>query len=262
MAWNDFQGSNLASSHSPIESDAFGVSTARVTVPLDYGGDARAIIDTIFGLSVDLVVLRMPAHLASEASSVTLRSSGYRVLHTDTLVYWELSVGEPEQGMAVASMDDPSPGTVRAAVEEIFSDYTNHYSANPLLTAMSVPIAYGDWAARHIADGKPHRSLVVDGDLAGIATYSISSDHIEILLAGVRPKYRRRGHYSSLLAAVEAHARKLAIGRVLISTQAHNYEVQRAWSRYGFLPLAAFQTFHVISDRFVTQSGLDSLSTR
>lgn len=262
MAWLDFIGGEIKARPSPVESDALGVSTGRVDVPLDYAGDEVPILDAIAQLDVDLVILRLPANQSQLSSVVALTLRDSTMLHTDTLVYWETQVDPIRATPHIGGNVPRPPREVRVAVEEIFAGYRNHYSSNPLLSATSAASAYGDWAARHVLNEQPHRSILIDGELAGLATYSVASDHVEVLLAGIRPKFRRQGHYGTLLRAVEAHAVELGIDRLLISTQIHNYAVQRAWARYGMQPVAAIQTFHVVSDRAVRQSWVESSPTR
>jgi ribosomal protein S18 acetylase RimI-like enzyme len=126
----------------------------------------------------------------------------------------------------------------------VFADYANHYSANPLLSSEAAAAGYREWAMK-----TPLRDslvLSVDGSPAGIATLDRTSDHVEILLAGVVPELRGRGMYPHLLQGVEDDAMSSDVERVVISTQAHNTVVQRAWARYGFVPLTTFITVHAV----------------
>ncbi|MEU4832515.1 GNAT family N-acetyltransferase [Streptosporangium sp. NPDC023615] len=73
----------------------------------------------------------------------------------------------------------------------------------------------------------------------------------EILLAGVVSRARGRGLYGHLLAAVEERVLARGGREVVISTQGHNTGVQRAWARYGFEPVHAFLTVHLIRSRLL-----------
>ena len=84
--------------------------------------------------------------------------------------------------------------------------------------------------------------------MTAVATLEISEDFVEILLAGVGPPWQGRGVYSSLLWAVEDFAADRGLSSVYISTQAHNTRVQRSWARFGFTPVAAFETVHAMYD--------------
>ena len=55
-----------------------------------------------------------------------------------------------------------------------------------------------------------------------------------------------RGIYAHLLAEVERRAAERGAAEVVISTQGHNVRVQRVWARYGFEPVHAMLTVHLV----------------
>jgi ribosomal protein S18 acetylase RimI-like enzyme len=232
---------------SDVESARFGYRFGRCTIPTASPATPTDIARAIEDHDAEITVLRYPADRVTWFDHLARELGGHVLIHADTLVYWELAVGSGSPPAAIDGIGTTSPidaemiGTLTARV---FEGYSNHYTANPLLSAMAAEAGYQEWAMR-----TPLQNALVlelDGSPVGIATTEPTAAHIEILLAGVVPEQRGRGLYQHLLRDVESRARQQALESVVISTQAHNTAVQRAWARYGFLPLAAFTTLHVI----------------
>lgn len=234
-------------SASEVESARFGLEVGRCTVPIGSSATPDEVARAIETHNADITILRYPAERVTWDHLLTGQLGDHVLLHADTLVYWQLRVGEGQRPSPVTSISASEPSD-RAVVDEltaeIFADYSNHYSANPLLSDEAAEAGYREWAM-----ATPLHDVVVlyeGGSAIGMATTVSTSDHIEILLAGITPGQRGRGLYSHLLGEVESRAKERSLGRVVISTQVHNISAQRAWARYGFLPFAAFNTVHVI----------------
>jgi hypothetical protein len=54
--------------------------------------------------------------------------------------------------------------------------------------------------------------------------------------------------YGAIMIAGLQWGRARGVARMIISTALANIEVQRVWSRLGFAPTHAFQTFHLWFD--------------
>jgi ribosomal protein S18 acetylase RimI-like enzyme len=138
---------------------------------------------------------------------------------------------------------------VDAVVAASFAGYGNHYLANPLLDPAAALAGYQEWA-RLTVSAHPEDVLLLrrGGQVIGVATCHASpeDDHLEILLAGLLPTAQGRGLYAHLLAGCATHARHRGLARLIISTQAHNVRVQRAWARAGLLPFGAVETVHCL----------------
>ncbi|WP_327590610.1 GNAT family N-acetyltransferase [Nonomuraea sp. NBC_00507] len=143
-----------------------------------------------------------------------------------------------------------SPPLVKDLISDIFGAYGNHYLANPLFDATAVSEGYQEWALRSAAEGHC-LALRDDRRVLGIATLDFDGPRTEILLAGVVTNAQGRGLYAYLLKAVEDHALACGTEEVVISTQGHNTRVQKAWTRYGFVPVEAFLTVHLIRRRLL-----------
>jgi GNAT superfamily N-acetyltransferase len=199
----------------------------------------------------DLFIVRYPADRVEWAFSLSRSLQPSAVFHADTLMYWKLDVGDGHgkpttTGLAVNTT--PDPNGVGELVGRAFSDYANHYAANPLLDRASALDGYREWAMVSSLGGNS-LTIAQNGTAIAVATFEESDGCMEILLAGVDPAWQGRGVYSNLLWAVERRSLELGVHTLVISTQAHNVRVQRSWVRHGFTPMAAFNTVHVIVSR-------------
>lgn len=248
MGWYDaLEAGELVSSPSEYESKRFGVSVDRISVSASAGTPLPELLAAVKRSTADVVVLRYPAR---EVTWFAALAGGSReALLADNLVYWSLPVGKGRRpaplagftaGLETAIDDD----LVDDLVGDIFGDYGNHYCANPLFDRALALAGYQEWARRSVAQdgavvlrGPDHRVL-------GLATVDQERSWTEIELAGVVPAEQGRGRYGHLLAAVEDAS---VAKRLVISTQGHNTGVQRAWARYGFEPVHALLTVHLVT---------------
>jgi ribosomal protein S18 acetylase RimI-like enzyme len=269
MSWDQLLEPGVVVRDSPVESDRFGCSIARVTIgpgPIDVD----RLLALIQDLSADVLVIRYEAARLDLAG--TFSRSQRVVLPAGTLTYWEKPVAKAEpQGQSnleVLPADALELGTVSAVVRDIvrtsFIGYGNHYMANPLLDNSAALAGYEDWAIRSLNDDPGNVLVLMDGgEPIGMATLEPGADggHLEILLAGLIPAAQGKRLYDSLLDGCERVAVARGAQRVVISTQVHNVRVQRAWARHGLRPFAAIETVHLI-DRNLLPSLVQLASDR
>ena len=122
------------------------------------------------------------------------------------------------------------------------------FRSNPFFDPDRAAAGYVEWALSRVAD---ENGLVLvlcrDNEPIGLATLADLGTELEIELAGLVSSAQGRGDYGSLLAGCLRTAARSGKGRVVISTQADNVRVQRAWIRAGFKPFAAVETVHLIA---------------
>lgn len=272
MSWEGLVFDGVRHDPSPAETDRFGLTIGRVVVGESDprattaltapGQDPGAeLIRVLREAPEDLLVVRWPAR------RVLLGAAAARadrvIVPAGALTYWGVRADRPADPApstaagisvtAVADLDDAerdaARGVVTAVVEATFTGYGNHYTANPLLDPERALAGYVDWALRSL-DGGGRDVLVLGsgGEPVGVATIALdgAGRDLEILLAGLVPSAQGRGWYGTLLAAVGREAVDRGAERVIISTQAHNTGVQRAWARAGFEPFAAVETVHAV----------------
>ena len=251
MSWDpNVVGRALITQDSPLETSRFGLSFSRAVVPLSVG--ESAFDDVLLFLTedeADVVVLRYPA--ARVDWFARLFAADRDLICADSLTYWSLKVGtghRPEVDLSLTATvaDAVDPQLIDGLVDDIFTGYGNHYLANPLLSPESALAGYREWA-QHSAAHDTVVSLTRRGEgLVGLATLESSAQTCEIQLAGIKPRFQQHGFYAHLLAGCEDFATNMSANQLVISTQAHNANVQRAWARYGFEPIGTFLTVHAV----------------
>lgn len=237
---------------SPAESARFGLDVARVVLSAEDVADTvrmsrlRHALDTS---DARVVIVRYPSSELSLISLVDANGS-WDIYPGGSLLYWECSrpVDRPFEETTVVDGTDREarhPELV-SLVEEIFTDYRNHYAADPLLPPDAAAAGYREWAGGLIDSSDV---LVVTVDVAdqpvGIALVSDEGGEWDVRLAGIAPAHQRRGHYGRLIARVEREAARAGV-RLIISTQAHNVGVQSAWASFGWRPFDAIETVHLV----------------
>lgn len=232
---------------SEVESRRFGYRLARCTVAIASSTTPIDISQAIEAHGAEVTIIRYPAERAAWFARMTEHLSNHVVIYADTLIYWELKVGSGKPLETVPDVRTTTPsdlGTIGDLASRIFAGYVNHYSANPLLSAQAASDGYTQWAmTTHLQDAI---LLLEAATPVGLATFELTPEYLEILLAGVVPSVQGRGLYAHLLKGLESRARDAGLSRVVISTQVHNAKVQRAWARYGLEPLTSFNTIHAI----------------
>jgi len=255
MSWDEHARPGLVVTGSPSETARFGLSFARATVGT---ADARQVAAALAAREEDVVVVRLDASRRDVAAA--LAATGRVVLPAGTLVYWERPgtlgpLDAPAAPLRVVDAREPdAPGAagLDAVVGDSFAAYGNHYAANPLLDPALALAGYQEWARAALAADDHEVAFLLEGSgLVGAATLEVTPEHVEILLAGLVGAAQGRGAYRALLAWCVAVAAQRDVPRVVISTQADNVRVQRAWARAGFVPFAAVETVHLVSPQLL-----------
>jgi GNAT superfamily N-acetyltransferase len=233
-------------SESRVESDRFGLRIGRVHVGSDV--DVAELESACAGH--DVVILRC----AADQVGLPFRLLGLRdvcAFTADHLSIWRWEVSEPPhvelpEGWTVAPSTDSA--VVEAVVRDAFSDYRNHYRANPLFDGAAALDGYVDWAHALMRQSVEACAVLVEptGEAVGVALTDWEQDVPDIKLAGIRSRAQGKGRYGALLAHVMRQARNRERSALTISTQSHNVNVMRAWSRLGFVPVETLATMHLV----------------
>ena len=264
MAWDDVVGGVSRIQDSLIESQKFSRKIGRLFVGEDWRERfdseqdlQRYLVDLCDSDVNDLTVFRLPSSLLDLINRTEFNNR--TLLFSGTLVYWEIRL---DDNMKISQMEDESIVTAQYlsknkyselshVLETSFSNYKNHYTANPFLALVSATDTYSDWAFT-VLENNPENVILVnlDGRIAGLAVISTNRDGpVEILLAGVAEDFQRRGAYTSLLRGVCRIAAQRGFSHVVISTQSKNIAVQKAWSKAGFSPALSIDTFHSMAKK-------------
>lgn len=251
MTWSNYVGAGVNVRLSPAESARFGHAVVRV----DIGRcPVTEVADALAGTDGDVLIVRFDARRRDIAA--ILAADGRAVLPAGTLTYWEREVNTPagnqvDPGLAVAAIEDMGPAgreVVESIVRDSFAAYPNHYAVNTLFAADLAEAGYVEWALSRLTDETGHVLVLSESEKPiGVATMSDKGSDLEIELAGLIADAQGRGAYGELLTGCVVLAGNLGKQRVIISTQADNVRVQRAWVRSGFKPFAAVETVHLVT---------------
>ena len=260
MAWNDVIGGVSHIETSEIESRKFGRNIGRFFVGENWieqfnseGELQQSLLELWDADKHDLTVVRVPSGLIDLINTTDLKNRS--LLFVGTLVYWEICLNEHIPNFASGNTETAEQlgkdkyGEIYQVLDSSFSNYKNHYTANPLLQTVSANESYRDWAF-HVLENTPENVVVVklDGKIAGLAVINFyQGGPVEILLAGIGEHYQRRGAYVSLLSGVCRIASDRGFDHVVISTQSRNISVQKAWAKAGFSPALSIDTFHSLA---------------
>jgi hypothetical protein len=133
-------------------------------------------------------------------------------------------------------------------IPTVFDGYKNHYSSNSIFASIDVTEAYLRWTNLCLNQSDVAVLIASDSHLGEVGICVLdeaSPNYTEILLAGIVPAVRRQRIYTNMIHKVLERVSLLRSGPVVISTQAANIEVARAWCRLVFLPIRALNTIHV-----------------
>jgi GNAT superfamily N-acetyltransferase len=242
-------------SDSRVESDRFGLRVGRVQVESDV--DVAELESACAGH--DVVILRCAAdQIALPFRLLALRD--FRAFTADHLSIWRWEVGERRHadlpdGWTVGPSTDAD--VVEAVVRDAFADYRNHYRANPLFDARAALDGYVEWARSLLQRSDDACAVLCEptGEAVGVALTDWSNDVPDVKLAGMRSRAQGQGRYGSLLAHVMQLTHDRGRPALTISTQSHNVNVMRSWSRLGFVPVDTLATMHLVRLGLVEQQS-------
>jgi hypothetical protein len=236
---------------SPVESDRFGLRVGRLLV--GPGLDVAELESACDGY--DVVVLRCRA----DDVELPFRLLGLRdflSFTADHLSVWRWEAGDfmaidPPRAWSVRLSVDAAE--VESVVRDSFAGYRNHYTADLLFDPRAALDGYVEWASTVMAHSDDGCSVLYDatGEAIGVALVEWSENAPDVALAGIRGHAQGRGLYGVLISHVMQQTLDRSRPALTISTQSHNVNVMRVWSRLGFRPVDALATVHVVRRELV-----------
>lgn len=250
MGWHDYLFDNLSIDVGTSESRRFGCRVVNVRC----GPSAEIDDDFYAGLrdsEFDIAVIRFPtSHLRMGA---LLSELGDRVLVTEPTVYWSKAIVHRDTtDSSLEKLVPVFPNEMRrlnAAIRSSFAGYRSHWHQNPLTEEVDMAEVYIEWTQSVIRQPSHQAFLLVSSDSndsIGMGLVESSGTTFEILLAGIVADHQGSGHYASILSRIEAMVGGAGHDMAVISTQASNSRVQKAWSRNGWHPAFTLQTVHLV----------------
>ena len=236
--------------YSPIESRRFGLRIYRGLLD-DINPDE--ILSTILRQNVDVAIISIPVEIQDTLSR--LQETGIPYLIADTLVYYhvDLTIHKPREprnkGLEFIKVYPEHFEILDNLVSEIFSGYKNHYTSNPFLSVDLIEV-YKEWARSYVTnDANSKRAWLVKraNQFIGFVTCAFEGEESEIVLNGVVPSAAGMGVYGDLIKFLQRFFKDNGYTVMKVSTQVHNYAVQKVWSREGFVMRQSFLTIHINS---------------
>jgi acyl dehydratase len=241
----------LKKSH--LESERFGMNVYRYTEDNDI--DFRWVKSDIITNKIDLAIIRLNSEKKRENNKIW--NIGFPVLHADTLVYYNcklenLHIPELKNDLTFERCTIDNAVTLDFLVREIFKNYSNHYWTNQMIDRDKALNGYVEWACgfiQHNIDesNKMGWLVIKDEKYIGFATCSIEGTEGEGVLYGVLPEHSGGGVYTDMIRFTQNEMRKQGCEFMKVSTQIHNFSVQKVWSREGFHLWKSYDTYHVNS---------------
>ena len=230
------------------ESRRFGRKVRRYVLA---GPDAGPMADAIASDKVDLAIVRIPTDQLGVVNDLSNRFDS--VLLADCLVVYtrenvRSGVPDPPRNghwiLQAATVDDGQ--LLDSMTEQVFANYSNHYSANPDLHGFKLGDAYKEWVGSHVTEsGRGCFIARISGTPVGFATVRLGEDEGEGVLYGVLPEHQGRGVYRDLIRSTVREFMERGYVRTLVSTQVDNRAVQRVWASERFSLTHSYFTIHI-----------------
>ena len=239
----------VMATYSALESNRFGLRIYRGSLEAI---DVPEILSFLFSEEVDIAILRIPSVNIGVLSK--LNEAGIPYLVADTLVYYscDLLCHEPKKiinhDLVFTETKNEHINKLDNLVKKIFIGYQNHYNANPFLNKKDILEGYQEWVRNYITDihdGRISWIIKKNESPVGFIACSFANEKCEIVLNGVHPNASGQGIYSDLIRFTQKYFREKGFRTMKVSTQVHNYAVQKVWVREGFFVEKSYNTVHL-----------------
>ena len=235
---------------STLESRRFNLNIGRLIVPFDDQTSDAELAQLCHESNFDLLIVRASASRNLLANALSNLAS-HRTIHADTLLYFEKSLSSTfpsPQTKSIGLIQATEHTAFQQLVRDVFQNYANHYSANPMLNQALCLEGYVEWALSLLNNDSGHVfvSRTSLGKLASFIAIQGDGKTAEIALNGTYPGLQGSGIYSDLLTFACAELGAMGFTEINTSTQSSNDKVIRTWIRNGFNYVTAINTFHVI----------------
>lgn len=249
MGWQELQSNEVFISLGDAESQRFGFRILNVQCGAMSRGKEDVVGTALSSEKYELAVVRYPILL--EGIEDLLTDLKKKVIYADQTVYWGIPIRNDLSNTAPTNIRIERVGVnylgiIENVVNSSFAGYRSHWHDNIRTQGIRMEDAYNEWVRNKIASvGSRCYLMYVDEEPAGFALTDASGQVGEILLAGISREFQSKGLYHHLLAYIEKEMFEAELVELVISTQRQNSNVQKAWDRYGLLPLLTVRTVHV-----------------
>lgn len=249
MGWEELQSSEVFVAPGVVESRRFGLQVLNIQCGLLSEDKDDELSEALFTNKFDVAVVRYPSSL--ETFGMRLSSKDLRVICADSTVYWGISVrqgfsNEIPTNVRVQRVNDEYLSQIETVIRSSFANYRSHWHYNSRTSDIRMEDAYFEWVRNKINDAGSNCYLMfLDNEAVGFALTEFANHFGDVLLAGIARGFQALGLYKYLLTQIEYDMSLAEIQKMVISTQSRNIAVQKAWARYGLIPLMTVQTVHI-----------------
>lgn len=249
MGWQELQSNEVFISSGDAESQRFGFRVLSAQCGALSRGKEDVLGTALSSETYELAVVRYPIFL--EGIQDLLTDLKNKVIYADQTVYWGISIRNnlshaTPANVRIKRVDANYLDIIENVVNSSFAGYRSHWHDNILTQGIRMEDAYNEWVRNKIVSvGSRCYLMYVDEEPAGFALTDASGQVGEILLAGISREFQSNGLYHHLLSYIEKEMFEAELIELVISTQSKNSNVQKAWDRYGLLPLLTVRTAHV-----------------
>ena len=107
----------------------------------------------------------------------------------------------------------------------------------------------------------PAMLALCDAAVAGVLSFAVEQDRLNIVMLNVDPQYQGRRTARSLLAAVEAHAREERLSKLVVATTNDDLPALYLYQRWGFV-LSEIKAGAVLEHHGHEELGFASIPVR
>lgn len=230
------------------DTNHFGFKIARISI----FNDISSMLKCLKKSGVRLVIARVEA---SQYESVrNIMREGFEFITTE--VHYKrnirnVHIADKDPRVLISRLEGCHElDTLLQITRESFTDYMNHYWLDSKLDRGACSDVYIEWLKNSCSEETNDTvfvGAVQDMGILGYMTaHKISDTGAEILLGAVSPRAQilRAEIYKCLMIALMEYFRKQGLKFIQVSTQLHNYTVQRIWTESGFRMYKSEYTFH------------------
>ena len=241
----------------PVVSESESARFGRVVSRFNLGINSKLSDDEIVSNcsldDSDLLVLRTPSTRV-KLGSLLCRLPDKFSFQADTLVYYELDTSvykavptDDTEIFRLGSTDLGMLDQFTSLVKQTFTDYTNHYAANPKLGSFNVEDGYLEWTLGFLVDVNCNTFVrcTKPNYIDGWMTVKQDEDYVELIIGGNNPLARGTGTYMKLVNAIAFYYLNFGIKYIRVSTQITNLDVIGVWHKNSFKFLGSINTFHI-----------------
>jgi ribosomal protein S18 acetylase RimI-like enzyme len=248
MGWEELQSKEVFVAPGVAESRRFGLQVLNVQCGLFSEDKRDGLANALTVNPFDLAVVRYPSSL--EEFGLSLADLDHHVIYADPTVYWGIPVrkkflNEIPGDLRIQRVNAEYLDQMESVIRSSFSGYRSHWHYNPQTKNIRMEDAYFEWVSHKINQpGSTCYLMFHHDEPAGFALTEVKGDFGDVLLAGIARDFQAMGLYKYLLTQIEYDMSMGEIQEMVISTQSRNTAVQKAWTRYGLIPLMTVQTVH------------------